>query len=128
MRSIVLSLAVALSLTACASAGPAGGPERPRGNREVITAEELAGAHAQNAYEAVRSLRPSFLMTQGGTTRAHGVQVIVDGVPRGGATALQQMNVADIVEIRHLSPTDATMLYGTGYTGGAIVVKTAGRR
>ncbi len=128
MRKLALSLALALVLPACASGGGAGAPEAPRPNPNLITAEEIAGAHVQNAFEAVRQLRPRFLMTHGGTTSTHGVQVMVDDVPRGGVSALGSINASDVVEIRYLDPSDATMKYGTGYTGGLIIVKTGGGR
>ncbi len=127
MRKLALSLALALVLPACASGGGAGAPEAPRPNPNLITAEEIANAHVQNALDAVRQLRPRFLMTQGGTTRSHGVQVMVDEVPRGGASALGSINASDILEIRYLDANEATMKYGTGYTGGLILVKTGSR-
>ncbi len=124
MRKLALSLALTLALAACASGPRAGAPAAPRRNPNVITAEEIAGAHAQNALDVVRQLRPRFLMTQGGTTRTHAVQVMVDEVPRGGVSVLGGINAGDVVEIRYLDASEATMKYGTGYTGGIIFVKT----
>jgi len=127
MRKVALSLATALALAACASGGRSGQPV-PGSNPNVLTAEDIAAAHVLTALDAVRQLRPRFLMTQGGTTRSHGVQVMVDGVPRGGASALSGINANEVVEIRYLDATEATMQYGTGYTGGLIQVKTGGPR
>ncbi len=121
---IALPLALALALGACAAGAGPGQPGTPRPNPNVITAEEIANAHVQNALDAVRQLRPRFLMTQGGTTRAHEVQVIVDEVPRGSASALGSINANDVAEIRYLDASEATMRYGTGYSGGLILVTT----
>ncbi len=124
MRRLALSLAVAFALGACASAG--GSASSPRSNPDLITADEIAAAHVLTALDAVRSLRPRFLMSQGGTTRAHAVQVMVDDVPRGGAAVLSSINANQVIEIRYLSPGEATMRYGTGYTGGLLLVRTGG--
>jgi len=123
MRGLVVFLGIVLSVAACASSGRTGAAT-PRSNPDVITAEQIAATHVQNAYDAVSQIRPRFLATQGGTTLSHAVRVIVDDVPRGGVSVLRSINASDIVEIRHLSAADATMRWGTGYTGGAIVVKT----
>ncbi len=124
MPKLALALALALALGACATGAGPGQPGTPRPNPDVITAEEIADAHVQNALEAVRKLRPRFLLTQGGTTSAHDVQVMVDEVPRGTASALGSVNAADVAEIRYLDASEATMRYGTGYSGGLILVTT----
>ncbi len=126
MSKLALALTLTLALAACAS-GARTPPGAPRADPNLITAEEIATTHAQNALDAVRQLRPRFLMTQGGTTRAHGVQVMVDDVPRGGASVLSSINPTQVVEIRYLDASEATMKYGTGYTGGLILVKTGQR-
>ncbi len=123
MRRLALSLAVALSLGACASAGRSGASS-PRPDPDLLTADEIAAAHVLTALDAVRSLRPRFLMTQGGTTRPHAVQVIVDDVPRGAVAVLSSINASTVVAIRYLSPGDATRRYGTGSTGGLLLVRT----
>ena len=124
MRSSILIASAVLGLAACASGGSGGQPRAARPNPDVITAEEVAAAHVQSAYDAVSQLRPSFLATQGGTTRTHAVQVVVDGVPQGGAGALRNIQAGEVVEIRRMYASEATMRWGTGYTGGAIVVRT----
>ncbi len=126
MQKLTLALVLALSLGACASAGGTSGAG-PRRNPDLITGDEIAAAHVLTALDAVRSLRPRFLMPQGGTTRAHAVQVMVDDVPRGGSSILGSINAGDVIEIRYLAPADATLRFGTGYSGGLILVKTGNR-
>ncbi len=123
MRGSMRIVVAALVLGACASGG-SGGPAVPRHNPDVITAQEVADAHVQTAYDAVSQLRPGFLASQGGTTRSHPVQVIVDEMPQGGVSVLRSINSSEILEIRRLSASEATQKWGTGYTGGAIAVKT----
>ena len=50
----------------------------------------------------------------------------IDNQRMGGLSALDQITVAQIREIRYLTASDATTLFGTGNTGGAIQV--IGRR
>jgi hypothetical protein len=43
---------------------------------------------------------------------------------RGGLEELQTLPVRDVREITFLSASEATTLYGTGYTNGVIQVST----
>ena len=95
------------------------------GSRDVITSEELNGIDVQNAYQAVQRLRPNFLQTRGNVSITQGAQpvvVYVDETRMGGPSALQQIPIAEVKEIRYLNSSDATQRYGTGHTSGAIVV------
>ena len=63
-RYIAISVA-ALLLTACASGTASGGSDRaPSARRDanVITAEEIATTSVQTLYDAVRNLRPAWMM------------------------------------------------------------------
>lgn len=122
----LLLLAVA---TACASAGGAqNGTDAPkvRRSRDVITLEEIQQATGlKTAYDAVQRLRPYFLQTRGTSSFGHSssVTVYVNGMPQGGPSSLEQINIQQVEEIRYLSASDATIKYGTGVTGGVIEVK-----
>ncbi len=126
MRSAMRLALTTIVLAACASAGSGGGSGAagPRRNPDVITAAEVADAHVQNAYDAVAQLRPAFLASQGSTTVDHPIQVVVDDVPQGGLSVLRGIDASEVVEIRRISPADATQRWGTGYSGGALLVKT----
>lgn len=98
---------------------------------DVITAEELAdpSVSAGDALEAVRRLRPSFLVTRGASsiknTTAGSVHVSVDGGMLGTLDNLSRLRPNQIVEIRYLSAADAAQRFGTSAgSGGVIVVKT----
>ena len=134
-RWLLMLSAAALPVTGCASS-PAGSPgatqqsssaSRVRGQRDVITQEELATIDVQTALDAVRRLRPSFLQTHGGATASitqgpQDVVVYVDNTRMGGPSALAQIPVGDVKEIKYLNGTDATQRYGTGHGSGAIIV------
>ena len=99
----------------------------PRRDTSVITAEELAAIAQRDLYSAIQQLRPSFLQTRGPTSPGIGtapevLNVYVNGVRSGDVTALRQILVADVKEVRRLSASDATQRFGTGHTMGAILV------
>ena len=70
----------------------------------------------------IRRLRPRWLQPRGGGGRQP--QAILDGARIGGPNDLNRVDVADIVEMRFLSASDATTRYGTGFDAGAIEVST----
>jgi len=126
-RNLILSFAVLL-LCGCASTSQTGSTASTRRNPNLITAEEIAGSTAKDAFEAVQLLRPQWLRTRGvsSTSSLEAIEVAtyVNGSRYGGAENLRNVPAANVIEIRYLNATDATTLYGTGNLGGAIMVKT----
>ncbi len=121
-RSRFLSLlAVGILGSACASSGQPG-ESRPRRRTNVITAEELSELTFENAYEAVRRLRPGWLQPRGRS----GLPVVYRDNARWGGNprSLENIRIIAISEMRFLSAADATTLYGTGFSGGVILVVT----
>jgi outer membrane cobalamin receptor len=133
---LIIAAVVVVGVPGCASspAGASGATQqsassssRARGSRDVITQEELAKVDVQNALDAVRRLRPSFLQTHGGlsssiTQGAQDVVVYVDNTRMGGPSTLAQIPITDVKEIQYLNGPDATQRYGTGHGSGAIIV------
>jgi hypothetical protein len=113
----VIVPAVAILATACASGGQTTG--RSVGNRNVITAEELAGLGVGDAYDAIQRLRSSWFRTRSGTTEP---VVVIDNVRAGDLQMLRSIAIQNVQQLRYISPSDATTRWGTGYTGGAIEV------
>lgn len=118
----MLLLLLAVGGCASASGGSSGG------SREVLTGEEIYSSSATTAYDAVRLLRPSFLRGRGARSMnaggGSGPVLYVDGVYRGDPREMEQIPAANVLEIRYLDSTDATMRFGTGHTDGAILVTT----
>ena len=111
----------------CASSGSGSAAVAGQTGRaaDVITAAELATAAAHDAYGAVEQLRPTFLRARGQSSIGGAtvpINVYVNGLLMGDASSLRQLVVSEIKEIRYLSPSDATMRFGTGNSAGAIVV------
>lgn len=99
-----------------------------RRHPDVISAEEIAERNdLQTAGDAVRRLRPAFLRVRasgGPASTAEPIRVYVDGIMVGEVSALTQIQVSIVKEIRKLSSSDATTRFGTGHTAGAILVTT----
>lgn len=105
-------------------------PEAAEAQRkpDLITLEEIAERTDINtAFDAVRRLRPAFLRGRpSGSMRLDPdpIWVYVDGMKAGGPEALENIQIAQVFEIRKLSATDATTRFGTNHTNGAILIKT----
>ena len=84
------------------------------------------------AYDIVRALRPNMLVSHdvsrgpqprmGVWQSRHGIKVYLDGLPYGGLEALAMIPATSVSAMRWLSAVDATTVYGTGNTAGAILV------
>lgn len=122
---VPILMALTVAVGACASGGVAG-DRAPRGQQNVLTDEQIRAGSHQTAYDAVRSLRPSWLRERPGSiSNPEGAEVTVymDGARMdGGANALRQVRADAIEHIQYMSPSDATTRFGTGHMGGAILV------
>ena len=124
MKRLVLTLfALSLGATGCASgSGGGGGGGAPRGSSTRIVADELATVSQLDLYAAIQRLRPAWLRPG---TRGQLPEVIVDGSPQaGGAEGLRSFRSGDVGQVEYMNASDATTRFGTGYTGGAILVTT----
>ena len=94
--------------------------------RNIITAEEISQINESNAYDVIRNLRPHLLNYRG--VRGKNVMikpvVYLNNVKYGDIQSLYNIPAMNIKEIKFLSPTDATTLFGIGHMGGAFVVTT----
>jgi len=102
--------------------------------RDLITREELqnSGQRDQDAYAAIRSLRPHFMApprgvhTMGGSAAA-ALVVYIDGM-KSDLQALRTTPASEVVEVKYLEPAKAEEEYGITHNGGAIMVKTSKAR
>jgi tetratricopeptide (TPR) repeat protein len=110
-RKLLIALfAFAVGLSGCASAG--GGASG--GSRNLIVRAELAPLDAEelDGEQAVQRLRSLWLRDQ--------PVVYADGA----RTTLDRYQADEIESIQYLDPLDAERRYGTGHSGGAIIVTT----
>lgn len=122
-RAPIAIFVLTMALTACASGSSGSSAGSRGGDRNLITAEELANVGASNAYDAIVSLRGRWLRARSGSA-SDLPATFVDGSHRGDYQALGSISLVNVQEIRYLDARDATTLYGTGYPGGVINVIT----
>ncbi len=118
-RFLVLALALAFGATACASGGGSSRPAGATTNR--IVKEELTPLGTINALQAIERLRPRWLQSRAGTGGELPV-LYVDGARRSNVQDLNSLQAMDIEQMEYMSGSDATTRYGTGHSGGAILV------
>jgi hypothetical protein len=129
MRSLTLSLLIVPLVIGCASGGTG---TQAGSSRDLISAADLADMTEITTMEAIRRLRPNWLRSRNAPTPAGfesgGTEpaLRVDGVMAPDLSQLNYMPARDVQEIRFLSASDATTLYGTGYVNGIIQVRTKG--
>ena len=111
---------IVLAVAACASSGRSG----PRRDPNLITLAELNEVSDRAAYDAIQRLRPRWLTARG---RNRGLPAVIwDGRPYR-LDMLRSMPLEQISELSYISAIDATTLYGTGFSNGAIRVTSRGR-
>ncbi len=122
LTALILSLAAAGGCASSKTAAQTGAPHRSTGN--VVGGEELTGTGATNVYEALQRLRPQWLTSARIRRGGSGDELVVylDSNRYGTLTSLQQLSVGGIQEVRYYGASEATNRFGTGHTGGAIVV------
>ena len=105
----------------------------PKGRANLISEEEIAflGGTVQTAYGIVQRLRPAMLRVRSGNASASGnntdvganeIAVYLDNQRMGGLRALEDITLSQIKEIKYLGASDATTLFGTNNSAGAIQV------
>jgi hypothetical protein len=127
MRIFQLACILGVLMSGCAT--PREGTTG-RVQSDVLTAEEIAETTAQNAYDAISLKRPFFLKSRGprslheapaGQTVEFPI-VYVNGMYYGELESLRNIHVSQVREIRYLDHNAATLRFGTGHTGGIILV------
>jgi hypothetical protein len=124
MRYIFCLAIFAAVLVGCASTS--GTQSSPRRSTNVIAAEEIAASSAKDAVEAINLLRPQWLTARGVSSTGINLDLAVylNNGRLNDVEMLRGVPASNIVEIRYLSSSEATTLFGTGNMGGAILVKT----
>ena len=78
--------------------------------------------------DAVRQLRPHWLRTRGPTSLRNpgrsAIVVYVDDVRLGGVEYLETLRAASVASMEYLDGSEASVRFGTGHEGGAILVRT----
>lgn len=108
----------------CASSGEDSLTTRGSGD---ITREELEATSVNDAMEAVSLLRPRWLRARPARTPNDPepvVGVVIDNMAGATRDDLASLPIGQVERISFMGAADATIRFGTGYTGGAIIVTT----
>ena len=129
-------LAGCATTTTTASAPTAAAPLTPMAR--YIDARRIHRSGAATAWDAVRLLSPSLPVVEVGplgTRRSPATsgsgslglsrpRLIVDGFPLPEPDALRAIPASDVIDIQLIGSLDAMLHFGSGYGGGAIVIRT----
>ncbi len=115
---LTFALALALGSAGCASGG-GGSTRAPGASSTRIVQAELDELPQMNGYQAIQRLRARWLQSRSGAPVLY-----VDGARRNEVRDLESILITDISEMRWMNATDATNNFGTGHSGGAILVTT----
>jgi hypothetical protein len=87
---------------------------------------EIREAHLNDAYEAVRALRPNWLRKRGqlSVMQPSDIVTYLDNVQLGGPEMLRTIPTSAVLAIQFLNASSATQRWGTGHVHGAILVTT----
>lgn len=145
MKRAIRSAVLVLTAVVTGLAAAPGDAQAQRRDRDLITRDELVQSSQKNTdlYQAVRSLRSHFLQgprgprsinatppTVGspnpGTLRAGETPkavLYVNDARSGDIEMLRNIQTINVEEVRYLNPNAASMRFGQGHDGGAILVK-----
>lgn len=101
---------------------------RPRSTRDVLTGEEIVSAHASNAYDLIRRLRPQWLQMRGSASMpdpdgSREIQVWYNGRSAGSISVLRDYDESQIISIRWVDPITARSTYGPPNGRGVIATR-----
>lgn len=146
MRILFLRSLIAALVLSCAPPSTTAG----RHDSNVITSDEIAAVHVNNAFDAVTILGPSFLRYRGVTSLAQDTSCTVGASGRasckppvaalggdtgyarvylnhqfyGNITSLRGINASEIREIHYYNVQQASNRFGLGNPSGVIEVVT----
>jgi hypothetical protein len=118
------------TLFLAASCASSGGGQRSSGN--VINSEQIAATRAQNAYEIVEQLQPTWLVSRGPQSLTDPgaphptASVYLDGMRAGDLEYLRTIAANNIAEIRYYTASEASARFGMGHPRGVIAVTSKG--
>lgn len=115
-KKALFALALSLGVAGCASAGSS----RPPGaTADRIVQEEFLEVGDVDGYLAIQRLRSSWLRVR---NQVDPPVVYVNGARWHNVDVLRSLRARGIALAERINATDATTRFGTGHTGGAILI------
>ena len=116
---ILLTILVTIIIS-CSSTVPS---NKPMKQRNKILQEEIMELKGVNsAIDIINVARPNWLRSGVGTSS--NISVYQNGMYIGGLSELNYISVQTIIDMKLLSPSEATTIYGTNNMLGAIEIRT----
>ena len=126
-KNALATVLLSLAITACAQATY---NHTQSYDPSLITFAQLENARNESAYDAIRRLRPGFLMSRGATSLVGSsssyATVYVDGVRYGGLETLTQIPASWIGQVRYYR-TSSVAHFGRDEIGGVLAITTRQR-
>lgn len=123
---VCLSFPLLILASGCGGAKSA--PQSPTVKRDqnLITREELNARDFGSVYDAITSLRATWLRARGQDSlrRPSQVQVYLNNQRLGGVEQLKSMQPGTVQSIRHIDGIEATSRFGTDHGAGVIMIVT----
>lgn len=124
----LLAVCSACASSAARSANEGSSSSTVRRSRNVLSRAELNEVEIaeMNVLQAVRRFRPHFLSSGGASSMSGpGSQLLVylGEVRLGNASSMEQIRMSEVEAVEYLSGSEATLRFGTGHAGGAIVIR-----
>ena len=118
MKTKLILLFSLILFVSCASSGAERKPSRPRNFISFEEIQSLSGAFT--AKDVGVLARPFWLRGLAG----YDPSVYINSIEMGGVESLENVSIQAIQEMKYLSPSEATTMYGTNNMGGAIEIKS----
>ena len=116
---ILLTILVTIIIS-CSSTVPSNNPMKQRNKILQEEIVELKGVNS--AIDIINVARPNWLRSGVGTSS--NISVYQNGMYIGGLSELNYISVQTIIDMKLLSPSEATTIYGTNNMLGAIEIRT----
>ena len=116
---ILLTILVTIIIS-CSSTAPSNKPMKQR--NKILQEEILELKGVNSAIDIINVARPNWLRSGVGTSS--NISVYQNGMYIGGLSELNYISVQTIIDMKLLSPSEATTIYGTNNMLGAIEIRT----
>ncbi len=97
-------------------------------HRDVLFDAEIQSSNipGSTVYDLIQHVRPEYLRSRGPNsfrnTAPPTAVVYLDGMKFGDLEQMKSLSADNVIQIQYLSAPNATTRFGTGHTGGAILI------